>query len=305
MVSRIALSTLSALLISVTVTAKVVTADNAQNVAKSFLASKGLPDKELVLFQPSDKSPVFRAPSKDSESPVFHIFSDKENREIIVVSGDDIARPILGWSFNYMADENGELPPAMMDWLSEMERQISQARKEGVEQSAQVAREWRAPSSGSVVKQLNTAKWGQNYPFCLSCPTDDGMLSCTGCVPTSYAILMKYYRYPSGARGNTSAYYTPTKKILVPSRELSPTYDWDSMLMNYLGDYTYDQAMAVAKLMADIGAAVMADYTASSTGANYNCGEIFEHFDYHLGNRFFQVKLFRTGMVCFVEKSFG
>lgn len=288
MVSRIALSTLSALLISVTVTAKVVTADNAQNVAKSFLASKGLPDKELVLFQPSDKSPVFRAPSKDSESPVFHIFSDKENREIIVVSGDDIARPILGWSFNYMADENGELPPAMMDWLSEMERQISQARKEGVEQSAQVAREWRAPSSGSVVKQLNTAKWGQNYPFCLSCPTDDGMLSCTGCVPTSYAILMKYYRYPSGARGNTSAYYTPTKKILVPSRELSPTYDWDSMLMNYLGDYTYDQAMAVAKLMADIGAAVMADYTASSTGANYNCGEIFEHFDYHLGNRFFK-----------------
>ena len=112
MVSRIALSTLTALLLSASVTAKVVTADNAQIVAKSFLASKGLPDSELVLLESSDESPVFRAPSIDSESPAYHIFSDKESKEIIVVAGDDIARPILGYSLNYNADENGDLPPA-------------------------------------------------------------------------------------------------------------------------------------------------------------------------------------------------
>ena len=286
MVSRVALSTLSVLLISVSISAKVVTADNARSVAKSFLASKGLPDKELTLIQSPDESPVFRAPSIDSESPAYHIFSDRDSKELIVVAGDDIARPILGYSFNYNADENGEIPPAMKDWLSEMERQISQARKSGAQQDTETSSLWRAPGSGNVIKQLSTAKWGQSYPFCLSCPLDDGKWSYTGCVPTSYAILMKYYRYPSGARGITSDYYTPTKKIHVPSRELSPTYDWDSMLMDYSDDYTYDQALAVAKLMADIGAAVNADYTSESTGAYYNGGAIFYHFNYHLGNRY-------------------
>ena len=286
MVSRIALRTLSAaLLFSVSVTAKVVTADNARNVAQSFLASKGLPETELVYKSAGDPA-VLLAPSKDAQLPAFHIFSDKDNKEIIVVSGDDIARPILGWSFNYKADENGDFPPAMMDWLSEMERQISQARKEGVEQSAQVAQAWRAPSTGNVVRQLKTAKWGQNYPFNADCPfTNSGERCITGCVATSYAILMKYHRYPSGAKGYTSTYITPNNGIVVYSRELSTSYDWDSMLMDYSGDFNYNQAMAVAKLMADIGAAIKADYTPQSTSAYYEGGYIYKHFGYHLGTR--------------------
>ena len=270
MVSRIALRTLSAArLFSVSVTAKVVTADNARNVAQSFLASKGLPETELVYKSAGDPA-VLLAPSKDAQLPAFHIFSDKDNKEIIVVSGDDIARPILGWSFNYKADENGDFPPAMKDWLSEMERQISQARKAGVEQSAQVAQAWRAPSTGNVVRQLKTAKWGQNYPFNADCPlTNSGERCITGCVATSYAILMKYHRYPSGAKGYTSTYLTPNNGIVVYSRELSTSYDWDSMLMDYSGDFNYNQKMAVAKLMADIGAAIKADYTPQSTSAYY------------------------------------
>lgn len=285
MVSRIALSTLSALLISASISAKVVTADNARSVAKSFLASKGLPDTELTLIQSSDESPVFRAPSIDSESPAYHIFSDRDSKELIVVAGDDIARPILGYSFNYNADENGEIPPAMMDWLSEMEQQICQARKSGAQQDSETASLWRAPSSGYVVRQLSTAKWGQNYPFNLYCPTSDDATCITGCVATSYAILMKYYRYPSGAIGYTQAYITPKLGLLVPSRELTATYDWDSMLMNYWNDYTDAQAEAVAKLMADVGAAIKADYAVDETSAYYEGGYMHRHFGYHLGTR--------------------
>ena len=285
MVSRIALSTLTALLLSASVTAKVVTADNAQIVAKSFLASKGLPDSELVLLESSDESPVFRAPSIDSESPAYHIFSDKENNEIIVVAGDDIARPILGYSSNYKADENGILPPAMQDWLAEMERQISQARKSGISQSPETANQWRAASSGNVVRQLNTAKWGQNYPYNLYCPTVDGVPCITGCVATSYAILMKYYGKPSGAKGYTEPYLTTKLGLLVPSRTLTDNYDWDSMLMNYSGNFNYSQAEEVALLMADLGAAIRADYGLNETTASYGGGYIFKHFGFHLGTR--------------------
>ena len=202
MTTRFSIFTLSAaLVLSLSVSAKVVTVNNAEKAAKNFLASKGMPQEELVLLKTNVEPTVLRAPSIVPDSPAFHIFSDRDKKEIIVVSGDDVTRPILGYSFNYNADENGEIPPAMQDWLTEMERQITQARKAGIEQSAEAARQWRAPASGNVVKQLNTAKWGQNYPFNLDCPIFEGARCITGCVPTSYAILMKYYRYPSGATG--------------------------------------------------------------------------------------------------------
>ena len=287
MTTRFSIFTLSAaLVLSLSVSAKVVTVNNAEKAAKNFLASKGMPQEELVLLKTNVEPTVLRAPSIVPDSPAFHIFSDRDKKEIIVVSGDDVTRPILGYSFNYNADENGEIPPAMQDWLTEMERQITQARKAGIEQSAEAARQWRAPASGNVVKQLNTAKWGQNYPFNLDCPIFEGARCITGCVPTSYAILMKYYRYPSGATGSAPAYYSPKVGIAVSSRDLSATYDWDSMLMDYSGDYSYEQAMEVARLMADIGAALKADYSPQETGARYEGGYMFKHFGYNLGPRY-------------------
>ena len=284
--TRFSIFTLSAaLVLSMSVSAKVVSVNNAEIAAKNFLASKGMPTQELVLVKSNFDQAVLRAPLKDSNSPAFHIFSDRDKKEIIVVSGDDIARPILGFSFNYNADENGEIPPAMQDWLAEMERQISQARKQGVEQSAETARQWRAPAGGNVIKQLQTAKWGQNFPFNYDCPIYAGDKCITGCVATSYAILMKYYRYPSGATGYTQTYITRELGITVPSRNLSATYDWDSMLMDYSNGYNSDQAIAVAKLMADIGAAIQADYAVQETSARYEGGYIFKHFGYNLGTR--------------------
>ncbi|MBR4810564.1 MAG: Spi family protease inhibitor [Bacteroidaceae bacterium] len=63
-------------------------------MARSFMASKGLSDKELVLFQSSNPT-ALRAQSVDA--PAYHIFTDTDKKEFIVVSGDDIARPILGY----------------------------------------------------------------------------------------------------------------------------------------------------------------------------------------------------------------
>ena len=275
----------SALVLSMSASAKVVSVDNAEIAARNFLVSRGMPHEDLALLKTTDDSAVMRAHSKDIISPAFHIFSDKDKNEIIVVSGDDIARPILGYSFNYNADENGEIPPAMQDWLSEMERQISQARKAGVVQSTETARQWRAPAVGNVVKQLNTAKWGQGLPFNLECPIYNGERCITGCVATSYAILMKYYGSPTGATGTTPAYYSPKVGIAVPSRNLTATYDWNSMLDDYSKGFDYDQAIAVAKLMADIGSAIKADYSPQETSARYEGGYIFKHFGYYLGTK--------------------
>lgn len=282
MSSKFLFCTLSAaFLFAVNATAKVVSQDAAQSVARSFMASKGLSDKELVLFQ-SPNLTALRAQSVDA--PAYHIFTDTDKKEFIVVSGDDIARPILGYSLDCEADVNGDFPPAMKGWLDEMERQITLAQKRGVKQSAEVARQWRTSGTGDVVKQLNTAKWNQRYPYNLQCPIQDGTRCYSGCMATAYAILMKYYGYPSKGRGITPAYTCPESGVYVKSRDLNHSYDWDNMPMEYIsGQYTNQQADCVAQLMADIGAAVQSDYSNSGTNSYISKSLIFRHFGFDMG----------------------
>lgn len=285
---------LAALLFCVNLSAKIVTENAAQSVAKSFMASQGLTEKEMVLYQSSDESTVFRTQSKD-DAPAYHIFTGADHKGLIVVSGDDIARPILGYSFNITNDENGEMPPAMQEWLDDMERQILQARKAGLQQSAEVASQWKAPGidAGNVVKQLTTAQWNQNPPLNQQCPSKNGVHCLTGCVPTAYAILMKFYRYPSSGKGGTPAYSCTKSGVNVPSRNLNHPYDWDSMLPEYFSnvDYSEHQADGVAQLMADIGAAIQADYGFDATSAyfdTHNKGAMFSHFGYNVGKQKFK-----------------
>lgn len=284
MFSRISLLSFTAIfLLAVNVNAKVVTEKTAQSVARNFMDSRGLSEQDLVLFQPSYEKSVEM--TKTIDAPAYHIFRAPKNKELIVVSGDDIARPILGYCFDSSDGTDNQIPPAMKDWLDEMERQILKARKEGVVQSAEVIRQWSDPGeSGNIVKQLNTAKWNQLKPYNLQCPSQGDKQCYTGCTSTAYAILMKYYGYPSSGRGVTPRYICSKSGVVVASRDLNHTYDWESMPLEYnYGEYTSQQANNVAQLMADIGAAIQADYSNSETMAYNRKGELFKYFGYNVG----------------------
>lgn len=292
MISRFSFCTLSVfVLFSVNVSAKVVTEKTAENVAKDFLSSKGLSQRELVLDRELTDRSVFRAQSP--EAPAYHIFCDKEHNNYVVVSGDDIARPILGYSFGHADKGENDLPPAMKVWLNEMERQITYARKNGLTQSREIARQWLDAEIGNVVRQMETAQWNQYYPYNLECPIKDEFDRCiTGCVATAYAILMKYYGYPSAGKGITRAYTCPTSGVNVLPRDLNHSYDWDNMPLKYeYGKYTDEQKANVARLMADIGAAIQSDYSPTGTSTYYNSvnkGGLFYHFGYYVGRQYFK-----------------
>lgn len=285
--SRYSLITLSAILfLSVSAAAKVVTENTAKDVVRNYMISNGLTAKELIPYHSTpDNSETGRAPQRD-DAPAYHLFRDIQNNSLIVVAGDDIARPILGYSFNLNPDDCPDIPPAMLDWLEDIEKQILLARKNGISQTSRIAKQWSNPDGGNVVKQLKTAKWNQQYPYNLQCPIQDGVRCYTGCTATAYAIVMKYYGYPSAGRGMTPAYTCSTSGIYVPSRNINHTYDWNSMpnQFNY-GSYTNEQANSVARLMADIGAALQADYTNKETSALYGKSAIFAHFGYNVGLR--------------------
>ena len=260
-------------LCSVTVQAKVVSESQAAMIAERLMPIQG---KTLIRKH--------QIKAGTSNQPLYFIFTGNNGRGFVIISADDIARPVLGYSTDAELTPDGELPIPMEQWLASIDSQIRQAQENGVQQSAEVAEQWSESGMGSIVVKLQTAEWGQQAPFNSQCPYDGDERSLTGCVPMAYAILMRYYKYPQAGKGNTQAYFTDFKGMSVASRNLEHTYDWDNMPMKYTsGEYSSTQADNVATLVADIGAALQADYSSDGTGAWEGRGELFSNFDYYPG----------------------
>lgn len=115
---------------------------------------------------------------------------------------------------------------------------------------------------GNIVVYLETAKWGQDSPYNKLCFTSNGSQAITGCVPTAYAILMNYHKWPAKAN-EKRVYHSGTGE----SMTLGHVYDWDNMLSSYSGTYTDEEANAVATLMRDLGWAYGVEYGTGNTAS--------------------------------------
>lgn len=253
-----------------------VTQERAASIAQKLMVSKGKAGKKLSLR----KAPAALKSASTSDNPAYYLYAGDSG--FVIVAGDDVARPILGYSADGQLPDDGTLPPAMQEWLQDMGKQITTAREMGLIQDEATARMWQAPTTGNIVDQLTTAQWKQGWPFNKECPMDEGKYSATGCVATAYAILMRYFKYPQYGRGTTPAYYTDTKGLYVPARDLNHEYIWDNMPLDYT-DYTEAQGDAVAQLMADIGAAIQVDYTKDDTYGFVGNNDVFAYFGLSTG----------------------
>ena len=274
-IKTVVLATMAALLCSSTIQAKVVSEDLAASIAGQLMSVKG---KKL------SKKRMAKAGMEDESSLPYYIFTGNDGRGFVIVAADDVARPILGYSADAELTQDGELPAPMQQWLKSIGEQILKAQKDGVQQSADVAEQWMEAGVGNTIVQLQTAEWGQGAPFNNYCPIDEGTKTLTGCVPTAYAILMKYYNYPLSGKGNASAYVTSTQGISVPARTLEHIYDWDNMPMKFVeGENTSAQEHNVATLLADIGTALLVDYTQSVTNGRLGRMALLKNFDFFPG----------------------
>jgi len=265
--------------------AKSVSPNRAAAVAERFLIAKGIAPGKLVLHE-NRSSGAAHSHEQSAVAPTYYIFRAADTGGFVIVSGDDIARPVLGYALDGTMTDDSKFPLNMQEWLDDMERQIQQARSLGIQQSAETAALWQAPDADETIVQLETALWKQQDPFNQQCPLENGDRCLTGCVATAYAILMKYYQYPSGGTGTTDSYIVERNGVVVPGRNLEHAYHWDLMPLEYpAGQYTQAEADAVAELMADIGAVIQSNYGASETTANINHEGIFSHFGFNPGTR--------------------
>ena len=242
-----------------------VSEDKARSMAMEFFQNNhpqlSVNDLQMVY---DGETPVTRA---NGMSPALYVFDNPHGKGFVIVSGDDIAQPILGYSYENDFPEK-DLPEHVEGWLESLKTQINDGRERG---GVDAPTNRALTRAGQTVVKLQTAQWGQNEPFNNKCPRIGRESTPSGCVVTATAIMMHYFKWPSYGHGTIPGYTTATHRINRPSVSLGHYYDWDGMLSKFTnGSYSIEQGNQVAQLMVDLGTMLQADYDPNSTTANAN-----------------------------------
>ena len=218
--------------LGIAASARTVTPDQARQVAGEFLGE-----------QPQSNAPLkIKALSHgtgESITQPYYIFnSSTPGQGFVIISGDDRAQRILGYSDTGTFDPDN-IPPQLVDLLGQYAVQIKSIKSGDTHSS------WSAParienSEDGIL--LETANWGQGAPYNALTPEFDGEHAPTGCVATAMAIVMKYHSWPE-------------------------SYDWDNMPVT---DNNPDNSTEIARLMKDVGESVFMEYGSIESSASMN-----------------------------------
>ena len=228
---------------------------------------------------------VYTQYQMDATTPAVFVFNNQEAEGFVLVSAEDEARAVLGYSDKGSFNQE-DIPENMRFWLQMYADELARYEaNKPVLKAGQVslprAKRTATASYPTISPILGKTVWGQGEPFNNKCPQYNNKRCVTGCVATAISQIMYAHKYPTKGTGSHS-YITDTKKLNVSADFGNTTYDWANMIPDYNGTYTTTQANAVATLMYHVGVAVNMDYTPDGSGAvsSIALAAITEYFGY-------------------------
>ena len=291
------LLTAVALLLALTTTASPVSYERASKVAvnafRTYCLEQGIGSK---TSDSASKWSVYQVYAKGIDNLyLFNIYGSNSKGVVeqgfVVVSGDDIATPVLAFSTETVLTYGNtlkEINPAAYAHLQRYGKQIAAAKVEGMAATSATKQKWAQLESAYVIDDtrariaakgdylddnipqlLGNMIWGQTEPYNALCPGG----SVTGCVATAFGMIMKYWNYPEHGFGmhayngadNPAAY--PDWRYGIQYADFEHTYyDWENM-----GDYAAinspnEVKTATATLLYHIGVSLNMHYTPDGSG---------------------------------------
>ena len=267
--------------ISSVLIAQPVNIQTAVSIAEHYLAAVSKPN----LKSTSNKRSTFRFTSVkgavENKDTLYYILNDTINKGFVIVSADQRAWPILGYSTAGSLEEEKQ-PEAFTAWMATLKKEIGYIKKNNIQANSTTVASWQNLSLKSVaiettsVEPLIQTKWNQGCYYNAMCPADEAG-PCghvyTGCTITSMAQIMKYWNYPS--KGSDSHAYDHPIYGNLSADFGSTTYQWSQMPNNVT-----NQNDAVATLMYHCGVSLDAEYGSGATGAYDPRDELIQYFDY-------------------------
>lgn len=215
------------------------------------------------------KAPLAAAAVKEILRDEGYVIFGKDGGGFAVVSADDMVPEVLGYSdgsiSSSVSNENFKW------WL----QAVNSAVKAAAKSNTKVLRTTKPDASRHdiYVEALCSSKWGQEEPYWNMCPMGSAGRCLTGCVATSTAQILYYHKGPKTGTGTRTIYYpaNDTSGTPVTADFANDEYDWNNMIDVYTpGNYTAEQADAVALLMKDCGVSTNMDYSPDGSGAYHD-----------------------------------
>ena len=231
----------------------------AQKIAQQKAATLGASISEQNIQQAKARS---RGGVTPQQTTPYYIFNFNDSTGYAIVGGDDRMPAIVGYSDKGTLNPDN-LPVNLKSFLAAYKATIESVEKGDTSavKNVKAAMKREAGSYTPIAPLLGGIEWSQNAPFNNLCPKYDGKHNAvTGCVATAMAQIMRYWKYPSSLLEGIPAYVSHRYNIPIDSIPNGIGYDWDNMPEKYNGDFTNNQAFAVATLMQHIGASVKMDY---------------------------------------------
>lgn len=221
--------------IAVSVYARQITPEEAYAVASEFFNS--VPKHYQGETKVFAKRAMLTKKVKENTPQPYYVFNADGNQGFVIISGDDRVNKILGYSDK---GNFSNLPPQLIFLLNQYTKVVESLPSSLPTDSSWQGIYYNAPESEGVL--LETANWGQGFPYNSMTPIINGEHCPTGCVATAMAIVMKYQQWPE-------------------------RYNWDGM-SNI--DEADENAPEIAKLMKDAGESVLMNYGLDESSANMN-----------------------------------
>jgi hypothetical protein len=206
----------------------------------------------------------------------------------MLLSGDDKATPVLGYSISGSFEKDYPKQGEVGYWMNYYSRSMEEVTRDG-----KLTRNalwngnpgsWQLKSSAfSVVEPMIPVKWDQGKSWNGLCPADDngpGGHVYVGCVGVSMAQAMSIYHYPLQGTGSKTYYQSPYGTIIVHyDRELP--YQWDSMAIEAPDKYN-------AKLLYHCAVSVGMDFGADGSSAQTKnvATALSKYFKYYSGAKY-------------------
>lgn len=226
--------------------AEVVSVDNAKQLAADFFSASSL--DRLASTDALDLAYICGTASH----PLYYVFNAHEGLGYIIISADDCATPVLGYSLEDRYNA-ATMPPAMSWMMHGLESEIKAApslQKPVPLAERRLMVRSAARSNGQIL--LATPQWRQEAPFNRHIPGN----ALTGCVGTAMAMIMKYHKFPEHGTGSYNGV------------SFDVAYDWDNMRMdNYRSGYSDAEAEAVSTLIYHTAASIGTQFGYSGSSA--------------------------------------
>ncbi|MHC1707158.1 MAG: C10 family peptidase [Bacteroidales bacterium] len=214
--------------------------------------------------------------TNNSQIPLYHVFTFDGGGFVIITADNDL-HPIIGYSPDnqYSGSKDN---CCFNGWMDEITDQIEYYRSQNVKATTEVSGLWAkyldpefavkpVAKDAKDVEPLLITNWGQGKYYNTYTPLEpqgEAGHCPTGCVATSMAQVMFYYRYPetgAGAHGYNSNDPTHGNYGWQFADFGSATYKWDEMVIS-----PNEANLELAELMYHCGVAVDMKYGAAGSG---------------------------------------